>query len=102
MGRAFKLFKTNKELTYKSAYHPGYKYDRVTFQRVEHRWKTSHFYSVYSYDTSVATYVGFGAAKSPLIPTLIMTDHDGAFLFGRSLDKQSWSEGEPSTTAQVT
>merc|ERR1712127_59798 len=75
MRRTFQLLKTNQELLYKTAYHKGYRYDRVTFTRVEHVWRIQPpFVSLYSYDVSDATWVGFGATKFSFIPTLILTD----------------------------
>merc|ERR1711879_293073 len=81
MERSFRLLRTNKELKYKSAFHRLYRYDVVTFLRVEHFCKTNHF-EVYDYNTSNATFVGYGAAKYPSVPTAIFTSHLGAWKLG--------------------
>lgn len=84
MRKVWLLLKKNKEYAYKSAYHPRYKYDRIAWLRVDYFWKTKHF-DLYVNDTSATTYVGFGAARFPEFPTIILTDHEGAWLLGKWL-----------------
>jgi hypothetical protein len=75
-------------------YHPWYKYDRVTFLRVDYAWKTPHI-SVYSLNVAAHTYVGYGAEKFPLIPTLIITDHEGAWKLAKWLVKSANQTTDP-------
>lgn len=104
MRRTFDLFRVNQEFKYKSAYHPGYKYDRVTFLRLDYPLSRGHI-AVYSLDTSKNTFVGFGASKYEFVPVMIMTDHKGAWQFGEWLRNRQSDEpsmfSSPPTTDEV-
>jgi hypothetical protein len=84
MKRSFELLQGNSELSYKRRFYPEFTYDRVAFVRLEHHFPAGYL-SLYSFNTSEAVFLAFGANDYPSVPTLILMSHESAWKLGTIL-----------------